>query len=518
MKTWWANFIRISSFSMMVVFYGCSMSYATDIAEQETATVEIDKEVHFLTSKGEGVVVSPGIYEVQAVAEGLRLTAPTGTDTESIVIDAIATVHQETISIPIALSFLDKEDEHVVVLLLPEGKSLEAFGSSSGVKTRRAPQPTTQTKQAGRSSVTPTRLKKEFSFKKRQRHYIPRQLMLAGAWSNFPRLQQRFPGQTGRIGTETWWRLPVSDSMNQGQIILDWTGFKGKTAAQRHPSPSQIPEIRDIIRQQQCCVQLLINGKRMPTVKMKLLSNGNLQTSVGLFGVRAKEWPKTFQLIITKNKVQKWESAPIRIDAIPISYFSSHLFRVFSHPRCTTCHSLGHSQADGFDAWSHENRQSVVTLHDLRLGEGEFPYLADKPYVGPFVPGGENIHDHYMDPGHPVVCNICHSPIVPLSHWMYGGPDFEGKTSLQVCQLVQNRMRPRPQEQIRHHFHEDVRLLWALTDGRVPDYFGDRPNLPVLFPGDPNAWFGLVDPWVEAGLPCSDDAAFWKSFRKLRAF
>ena len=506
MNTCWVNFIFISSLNIMAILYSCSMLYATEIAEQETATVELDKEVYFLTSEGEGMHVSPGIYGVQAVPEGLRLTSPTGTDTESIVIDARATTHQEAISTPIALSFLDKEDEHVVVLLLPEGKSLEAIGSSSGVTTRRAPKPATQTKQARRSSVTPARLKKEFSFKKRQRHHTPQQLMLAGAWSNFPRLQKKFPGQTGRIGTQILWRLPVSDSINQGQVILDWTGFKGKTAAQRHPSPGQIPEIRDIVRKQQCCVQLLINGKKMPTVKMKLLSNGNLQTLVGLFGVRVGEWPKTFQLIITKNKVQKWESVRTRIDAIPISYFSSHLFPVFQHPRCVTCHSLGPSGAQGA-AGQYEARQSVVSLHEARLGEGEFPFSADEFRLGI---------------GDPHICNICHTPIVPLHHWMYpgGGPifSFEDKTAMQICQRVQYNLSFISQAQIRHHFHEDAQLLWALTDGRVPDYFGDRPNLPVLFPGDPNAWFGLVDPWIEAELPCSDDAAFWKSFRKLRAF
>ena len=41
-----------------------------------------------------------------------------------------------------------------------------------------------------------------------------------------------------------------------------------------------------------------------------------------------------------------------------------------------------------------------------------------------------------------------------------------------------------------HHFHDDPRILWAVSDGMTP--FGNDLDVPL--PDNLNAWFNKVDP------------------------
>lgn len=79
--------ILFSAIGLMGLLYACSGTPVTDLAEPGPPTVEIDKEVHFLTPEGEDVVVAPGDYGVQAEKEGLRLMAEDGDTSESLLIE-----------------------------------------------------------------------------------------------------------------------------------------------------------------------------------------------------------------------------------------------------------------------------------------------------------------------------------------------------------------------------------------------------------------------------------------------
>ena len=130
------SIIFFSAIGLMGLLYACSGTQVTDQAEPGPPTVEIDKEVHFLTPEGEDVVVAPGDYGVQAEKEGLRLMAEDGEESETLLIEAKSITHEEPGKASTALSYSEQEDEHIVMLLLPDGKGLEAQGSYSGVHKR----------------------------------------------------------------------------------------------------------------------------------------------------------------------------------------------------------------------------------------------------------------------------------------------------------------------------------------------------------------------------------------------
>ena len=106
-------------------------------------------------------------------------------------------------------------------------------------------------------------------------------------------------------------------------------------------------------------LKLLINGKATKNPQMKSAKGGNLMTSVNLSFARANTWPKTVQLEITNGK-KKWESAPTKIYANAMSYYATVLHPIFSHDRCTTCHTLG-------------TRQAIVAMHQERIGVDSYP-------------------------------------------------------------------------------------------------------------------------------------------------
>jgi len=112
----------------MGLLYACSVTQVADLAEPGLPSVEIDKEVHFLTPDGEDVVVAPGGYAVQAEKEGLRLMAEDGEESESLLIEAKSITHEEPGKASTALSYSEQEDEHIVMLLLPNGRAWKPRG------------------------------------------------------------------------------------------------------------------------------------------------------------------------------------------------------------------------------------------------------------------------------------------------------------------------------------------------------------------------------------------------------
>ncbi len=98
-------------------------------------TVLLDRTVYFTSPDGTDAVVPPGAYRVEAADES-RLRLISGEGKERLVIQAQAGTYREDLLSPGALSFPMEEDAHHLILLQPGGKSLEAIGSHSGVRTR----------------------------------------------------------------------------------------------------------------------------------------------------------------------------------------------------------------------------------------------------------------------------------------------------------------------------------------------------------------------------------------------
>ena len=98
--------------------------------------IEIDRTLHFLSPQGKDVVVSSGIYTVEATEGGLRLIPSEETKGEALTIEAKPTSHEQSVKVPEPMLIPGEEDQHVVMLLLPDGKAMQAVGSYSGVRGR----------------------------------------------------------------------------------------------------------------------------------------------------------------------------------------------------------------------------------------------------------------------------------------------------------------------------------------------------------------------------------------------
>ena len=471
-------FIFFSSIGLMGLLYACSGTQVADLAEPGLPSVEIDKEVHFLTPDGEDVVVAPGGYAVQAEKEGLRLMAEDGEESESLLIEAKSITHEEPGKASTALSYSEQEDEHIVMLLLPNGKGLEAQGSYSDVTKRALRSPTVRRKQVRRQFDIRNKLKLK-----------PAQLALSAVSVKYSTEKRPYMGKK----SNNTWRLAVSDTLN-GSFSFTWTGAPKIGTRQLLPKPNQISEIRDLVKTKQCCVKLLVNGREAKSSQMKFSKDGTLMTTANLSSAQSHRWPKTVQLVITKGP-KKWESLATKIYATSVSYYAKVLHPIFSHDRCTTCHTLG-------------TQEAIVSMHQSRIGADSYP---DNPEAKPH---------------NPTFCGSCHSAPNLNNEWFSPDQDqginWKGWSAGQVCAKVTGPFTnkdgvtgaPFDAQAFHHHFHEDPRILWAVADGAkpfvLPSSVDQSPTLPVPFPGNLNAWFNKVDPWVEAGTPCPT----WRFFKR----
>jgi hypothetical protein len=112
---------------------------AQALIPDETTTITLDQAVHFLGTDGSDVVAEPGNYSVEAAQEWLRLIP--GTERrDALLIEAQQGTHEVKVEIPILISTPgtepDETDVHVVQLLNPDGTSMVATGTYSGIQSR----------------------------------------------------------------------------------------------------------------------------------------------------------------------------------------------------------------------------------------------------------------------------------------------------------------------------------------------------------------------------------------------
>ena len=98
--------------------------------------IEFDRELHFLTPDGQDKVIPAGGYYVDAVQNGLRLKSADIEEAEAVIVQAEATTHEQSVAAPEGVSIKEGEDQQAVLVLLPDGKAMQAVGSSSGIQSR----------------------------------------------------------------------------------------------------------------------------------------------------------------------------------------------------------------------------------------------------------------------------------------------------------------------------------------------------------------------------------------------
>ena len=54
------------------------------------------------------------------------------------------------------------------------------------------------------------------------------------------------------------------------------------------------------------------------------------------------------------------------------------------------------------------------------------------------------------------------------------------------------------------HFHDDPRVVWAVSSGWIPANGQGKGQgfIPTAPPHNMQAWFQLVDKWIDGGFPC----------------
>ena len=105
----------------------------------ETTIITLDQAVHFIGTDGSDAVADPGDYSVEAAQEWLRLIP--GTERrDALLIEAQPGTHEVKVEIPIVISTPgtepDELDIHIVQFLNPDGTSMVATGTYSGIQPR----------------------------------------------------------------------------------------------------------------------------------------------------------------------------------------------------------------------------------------------------------------------------------------------------------------------------------------------------------------------------------------------
>ncbi|MEX2494284.1 MAG: hypothetical protein WD425_21300 [Nitrospirales bacterium] len=128
--------VLIGSILLVSFLYACTTPLMDESDNSQATTIDLEQAVHFSALTGKDITIQPGSYQVRPKKDSLELVP--GDTTESIMIVAESTTHEEAVDRPTALSFSEAgaEDEHFLVLMLPDGKGLEAIGSYSGIRSR----------------------------------------------------------------------------------------------------------------------------------------------------------------------------------------------------------------------------------------------------------------------------------------------------------------------------------------------------------------------------------------------
>ncbi|MFZ1744642.1 MAG: hypothetical protein WBO24_20890 [Nitrospirales bacterium] len=133
------SFARRVLCAMFVSIFFQSGLPAQALIPDETTTITLDQVVHFIGTDGSDVVAEPGDYSVEPAEEWLRLI-PGAERRDALLVEAQKGTHEVKVEVPIVISTPGSEpdelDVHVVQLLNPDGTSMMATGTYSGIQSR----------------------------------------------------------------------------------------------------------------------------------------------------------------------------------------------------------------------------------------------------------------------------------------------------------------------------------------------------------------------------------------------
>lgn len=131
------SFLHVA-LGLAAVLSACISPHTDISAADPSTTIEFGQPVHFAQRDGQPLVAPAGRYRIESTDEAeLRLIPEGGLPVFLVAAEKVT--HDIDISIPFALTFAEREDNPHVLILLPNGHSLDAVGSLSGVWPRDVP-------------------------------------------------------------------------------------------------------------------------------------------------------------------------------------------------------------------------------------------------------------------------------------------------------------------------------------------------------------------------------------------
>ena len=231
-------------------------------------------------------------------------------------------------------------------------------------------------------------------------------------------------------------------------------------------------------------IRLKINGSWTDYGTAASQPGGSIFITPLQTATRQMAFPWTVQLVVTTSKGRTLVSPETKVVLKTVwSWFEVKLAPIVRYDRCTSCHSLG-------------DKYAIVKYHNDRGFDLEKNWFSVHP----------------IEPQNPSGCLTCHAPFsadwrspkfIQKLNWTAGLPPQA------ICEritgpFIDYQGKVGPPVDLYHHFHDDPRIIWAVSDGRVPR---NHPAKPVLFPGNKELFFRAVDEWINGGKPCPKTGA-----------
>jgi len=132
--------IPYSLFCAIVLLTATIIPALAEPGSHSPQLIVLDQKVHVLTADGSDLLLDEGTYQLEAAEEWIRVI-PDHNQTAAWLLEAHKTQHGEALEQPAALLAIENSDDVHMLILLPNGKGLEAIGSISGVRSRAAAPP-----------------------------------------------------------------------------------------------------------------------------------------------------------------------------------------------------------------------------------------------------------------------------------------------------------------------------------------------------------------------------------------
>lgn len=107
--------------------------------ERSYTIVELVHTALFSSPDGSDVVLNPGIYELEAAENWLRVIPHEGTRAAALLLEAEVLTHAETLDRLSGVVTMEGDGTARLALLLPGGKGLQAIGYTGGILSRAVP-------------------------------------------------------------------------------------------------------------------------------------------------------------------------------------------------------------------------------------------------------------------------------------------------------------------------------------------------------------------------------------------